>query len=164
MKNSRSVHPSQSVSRLTALADKVPLQGSNCRHAIKQLRCFDAVRYRKYYALECTDTNSGLPWEFWMDLIASSAVNLPIASASLRLVVVWIGVRSIRRTNSAARAPRRFTLTTNLMLFLVCPAFILRYGPYQFSVSSRAVQAGVMCCTHRLSFSCSRLWLASSLL
>src|SRR5439155_19712247 len=86
---------------------------------------YDAVRQRKYYALECTDTNSGLHREFWMDLIASSAVNLPISSASLRLVVVWMGVRSIRCTNSAARARQRFTLTTNWMFFMVSPAFIL---------------------------------------
>jgi len=31
-----------------------------------------------------------------MDLTASSGVNFPITSASLRLVVVWMGVRSIR--------------------------------------------------------------------
>src|ERR1700732_4004804 len=53
-----------------------------------------------------------------MDLTASSAVNLPITSASLRLVVVWMGVRSIRCTNSGAWVPPRFTLTTNLVVFI----------------------------------------------
>jgi hypothetical protein len=38
-----------------------------------------------------------------MDLTASSAVNLPITSASLRLVVVFMGVRSIRSTYSGER-------------------------------------------------------------
>src|SRR5258708_3425705 len=54
-----------------------------------------------------------------MDLTASSAVNLPIASASLRLVVVWMGVRSIRCTYSGARVPLRFTLTRNFVLVMV---------------------------------------------
>jgi hypothetical protein len=40
------------------------------------------------YALTLTDTNSGLQCEFCIDFTASSAVNLPITSASLRLVVV----------------------------------------------------------------------------
>ena len=50
-----------------------------------------------------------------MDLMVSSAVNLPITSASLRLVVVWMGVRSMRCTYSEARAPLRFTLTMNFV-------------------------------------------------
>jgi len=50
-------------------------------------------------------------------LIASSAVNLPITSASLRLVVVWMGIRSIRWTNSGTRVPPRFNFTTNLVFF-----------------------------------------------
>jgi len=50
------------------------------------------------YALTCTRTNSGLHRDFWMDLIASPAVNLPMTSASLRSVVIWMGLRSIRFT------------------------------------------------------------------
>jgi hypothetical protein len=49
-----------------------------------------------------------------MDLTASSAVNLPISSASLRLNVIWTGVRSIRCTYSAAWVPPRSTFTINL--------------------------------------------------
>ena len=49
----------------------------------------------------CTETSSGLHREFWIDLIASSAVNLPMTSASLRLGVIWMGVGSIRCTYSA---------------------------------------------------------------
>src|SRR5712692_10534617 len=56
-----------------------------------------------------------------MDLTASSAVNLPITSASARLVVVWIGARSIRCTYSGARVPPRFTFTTNLVFFMGFP-------------------------------------------
>ncbi len=37
-----------------------------------------------FYARTCMDTNSGLHREFCRDLTASSAVNLPITSASLR--------------------------------------------------------------------------------
>src|SRR5580658_2924105 len=54
-----------------------------------------------------------------MDLTASSAVNRPITRASLRLVVVWMGVRSIRWTYSGARVPLRFTFTRNLVFFMV---------------------------------------------
>src|ERR1700751_2590245 len=54
-----------------------------------------------------------------MDLATSSAVNLPIISASLRFVVVCIGIRSIRCTYSAARVPTRFVFTTNLVVFMV---------------------------------------------
>src|SRR6267378_6005319 len=53
-----------------------------------------------------------------MDLTASSAVNRPIASASLRLVVVWMGVRSMRCTYSGARVPLRFTFTRNFVLVM----------------------------------------------
>src|SRR5579864_953510 len=56
--------------------------------------------------------------EFCSDLTASSAVNFPIISASLRSVVIWIGVGSIRCTYSGARVPPRFTFTTNLMVFI----------------------------------------------
>jgi hypothetical protein len=47
-----------------------------------------AATTRLAYALTLTETNSGLQWEFCIDFTASSAVNLPITSASLRLVVV----------------------------------------------------------------------------
>jgi len=57
--------------------------------------------------------------EVWMDLAASSAVNLPITRASLRLVVVCIGVRSIRWTYWAARVQPRFTFTTNFVVFML---------------------------------------------
>jgi hypothetical protein len=56
-----------------------------------------------------------------MDLTASSAVNLPISKASLRLVVVWMETRSIRCTYSGARVPPRFTLTINLVFFIGLP-------------------------------------------
>jgi hypothetical protein len=35
--------------------------------------------------------------------MVSSAANLPITNASFRLVVVWMGARSIRWTNAGAR-------------------------------------------------------------
>src|SRR4029077_8259600 len=41
----------------------------------------------------CTETSSGQHREFWSDLTASSAVNLPITRASLRLGVIWDGCR-----------------------------------------------------------------------
>src|SRR5579862_9374800 len=53
-----------------------------------------------------------------MDLTASSAVNLAIINASLRLVVISMEVRSIRRTYSGARATPRGTLITNLMFLM----------------------------------------------
>src|SRR5580704_673274 len=56
-----------------------------------------------------------------MDLTASSAVNLPISSASLRLVVISMGARSIRCTYSVARVPPRFTFTINLVFFTGLP-------------------------------------------
>ena len=74
---------------------------------------------RAHYTLTSTDSNSGLHREFWSDLTASSAVNLPMSNASLRLVVISIGVESTRCTYSAARVPRRFTFTTNLVT-LIC--------------------------------------------
>jgi hypothetical protein len=52
------------------------------------------------YALTTTDSNSGLHREFWSDLSASSAVNLPMSNASLRLVVISIGVNEITCGNS----------------------------------------------------------------
>jgi hypothetical protein len=54
-----------------------------------------------------------------MDLIASSAVNFPIISASLRLVVIWTG-GSILCTKAGARLPR-LTFTTNFMFFKISP-------------------------------------------
>jgi len=48
---------------------------------------------KTYDALTVTITSSGLQREFWIDFIASSAVNLPISKASFRLDVIWIGVR-----------------------------------------------------------------------
>src|ERR1022692_1572608 len=64
------------------------------------------------------EINSGLQREFWMDLTASSAVNRPMSSASLRLVVVWMGLRSMRCTYSGARVPLRFTFTRNFVFFM----------------------------------------------
>src|SRR5258705_10166252 len=66
-----------------------------------------------------TDTNSGTHLEFWMDLIASSAVNLPMSSASLRLVVMRIGVLSSCCTYSGRRTAPRSTLARNLMISMV---------------------------------------------
>ncbi len=59
-----------------------------------------------------------MPLEFCSDLTASSAVNLPITCASLRMVVIWIGDESTRCTYWGARAPPRFTFTRNLMFFI----------------------------------------------
>jgi hypothetical protein len=67
--------------------------------------------------LTCTDTSSGMRREFWMDLTASSAVNFPITSASLRLVVMWMGVGSTRCTYLGA--PPRSTFTINFVFFIV---------------------------------------------
>ena len=50
--------------------------------------------------------------------MASSAVNLPISSANLRLVVVWMGVRSSRCTNAGACIPLRLNFTRNLVFFI----------------------------------------------
>jgi len=55
--------------------------------------------------------------EFWMDLTASSAVNLPMSNASLRLVVMWMGAGSTRCTYAGAALPW-LTLTTNLMFVM----------------------------------------------
>src|SRR6185437_2154433 len=52
-----------------------------------------------------------------MALTASSAVSFPIRSASLRSLVITMGVRSSRRTYCCE--PPRFTLTTNLVLVIV---------------------------------------------
>jgi hypothetical protein len=60
----------------------------------------DATSWTK--PLTRTETSSGWRREFWRDLTASSAVNLPIISARLRLGVIWMGVRSIRCTYSGA--------------------------------------------------------------
>src|SRR6266446_2991266 len=57
--------------------------------------------------------------EFCRDLTASSAANLPMTSASLRLVVMWIVVGSTRCTYSGGRVPPRFTFTTNLMFVII---------------------------------------------
>jgi hypothetical protein len=54
-----------------------------------------------------------------MDLAASSAVNLPITSANLRLVVVRIGIRSSHCTYLVARVAPLVTFTTNLVGFMV---------------------------------------------
>jgi hypothetical protein len=54
-----------------------------------------------------------------MDLMASFAVNFPMSSASLRLVVIWTG-GSILCTKAGARRPR-LTFTTNFMFFKISP-------------------------------------------
>jgi hypothetical protein len=48
--------------------------------------------YWTIYTFTCTGTNSGVQRELWRDLAASSAVNLPMSSATFRLLVVWTGV------------------------------------------------------------------------
>src|SRR5580704_7930847 len=89
------------------------------RQGWKTSRCREARQITKnYWAGTCTATSSGTQREFWMDLAASSAVNFPISSACLRLVVIWIGARSIRSTYSGTRLPR-FTFTTNLVFRMV---------------------------------------------
>ena len=60
-----------------------------------------------------------------MDLTASSAVNRPISNASLRLVVIRMGARSIRCTYSGARVPPRFTFTINWFFSWV---FLVAWG------------------------------------
>src|SRR6266850_261251 len=65
-----------------------------------------------------------------MDLTTSSAVNRPIISASLRLLVVCIGVRSIRCTYSEVRVPTRFVFTTNLVIFII--SLRLFYALFRF--------------------------------
>ena len=84
---------------------------------------FRMIRNSTFYARTCTDSNSGVHREFWRDLTASSAVNLPITSASLRFIVVWMGVRSIRCTYLGTWVPPRFTFTTNFVFFIVCHYF-----------------------------------------
>jgi hypothetical protein len=71
----------------------------------------------EHYALTSTETSSGVQREVWRDLIASSAVSLPISSASFRLVVIWIGVRSSRCTNAWPCVPLRVNFTRNLVFF-----------------------------------------------
>jgi hypothetical protein len=66
-----------------------------------------------------------------MDLTTSSAVNLPIVSASFRLVVVCMGVRSIRCTYSGPRVPTRFVFTTNLVVFII--SLYSFYALFRFS-------------------------------
>jgi len=56
--------------------------------------------------------------EFWMNFMASSAVNLPMSNATLRLVVIWTRVESTRCTYTGTRVPPRFTFTTNLIFFM----------------------------------------------
>ena len=70
----------------------------------------------------CTETSSVRHREFWRDLTTSSAVNLPISRASLRLGVIWTGVRSTRCTYCVMPLAR-FTFTTNFvfMVFHTCP-------------------------------------------
>src|SRR5258708_1890598 len=60
-----------------------------------------------------------------MDLTASSAVNLPISRASLRFVVMRIGVLPSCCTYSGRRMPPRFTFTRNLMISMI-PFLLLR--------------------------------------
>jgi hypothetical protein len=72
-----------------------------------------------------------------MDLMASSAVNLPITSASLRLNVILTGVRSIRCTYSAAWVPpfyfhNKFRVCHSLSRLL--SFFITGHGRYSFRI------------------------------
>ncbi len=53
-----------------------------------------------------------------MDLTASSAVNFPMISASLRLVVIWGG--STLCTKAGARVPR-LTFTRNFIFVKISP-------------------------------------------
>src|SRR6185436_13793212 len=62
-----------------------------------------------------TETNPEPRREVCRDLTTSSA------NASLRLLVIWTGIRSIRRTYSGARPSARLTFTTNLRSFMVHP-------------------------------------------
>jgi len=54
-----------------------------------------------------------------MASIASSAVNLSMTRAFLRLEVICIGPRPMLSTYAAARVPVRFTFTTNFMVVIV---------------------------------------------
>ena len=73
----------------------------------------------------------------WIDLTASSAVNLPINSASLRSDVILIGLRSIRCTYLGLWVPPRFTFTTNFVFFIVFSLFLL-YADERPSISECA--------------------------
>jgi hypothetical protein len=71
-------------------------------------------RTRNFYAF--TITSSAVRRELATDFMASSAVNLPMTNASLRLGVIWMGSRSILRMYCGARLPTRFTFTRNLIV------------------------------------------------
>ena len=73
--------------------------------------CFSWCYHFRTNLITCTEISSVLHGEFWSDLTASSAVNLPITRASLRLGVIRMGVRSTRCTYSVARVLPRFTFT-----------------------------------------------------
>jgi hypothetical protein len=105
------------------------------------------------YALTCTDSNHEVHREFWMDLTASSAVNLPITSASLGLEVVRMGVRSIRFTYSVMSVPPRFTFTTNFVVFIVCHCFSpsLRWTASVSSHQLACHEARGLCLSHPFS-------------
>jgi hypothetical protein len=60
-----------------------------------------------------------------MDLITSSAVNLPMTSANLRLVVVWRGIEPARCTYSGVPLPVRFSFTMNFVFARVIPSYAL---------------------------------------
>ena len=72
---------------------------------------------RQDYRLTWTGTNTVVHREFLKDWTTSSAVNLPMTSARLRLSVVRTGLRSIRATYSVARVPR-FTCTKNFVFII----------------------------------------------
>src|SRR5947207_13822172 len=77
----------------------------------------DSVVTRKCYSVTWTGTSSRMHREFPRELTMSSAVNLPMTSARLRLSVVWTGFRSIRCTYYATRVPRT-TFTTNFVFLI----------------------------------------------
>jgi hypothetical protein len=83
------------------------------------LKFISHLALRSDSTLTCTETSSGVHREFWMEVTASSAVNLPITSASLRLGVVWMGDTLIRCTYCGTSTPLRFTFTTNFVFFMV---------------------------------------------
>jgi hypothetical protein len=83
-----------------------------------------------------------------MDLTASSAVNLPIINANFRLVVVWMGVRSMRCTYSGARVPPRLTLTRNFVFFI---SFLMAHN---YIAKATNNMEGNATCISNLSHNC----------
>ena len=73
-------------------------------------QCRSTATLGRLQAPTCTGANSGIDREFWIDLTASSAVNFPITSAGLRLVVIGDGspIKPLRVCRSACTTTAHF--------------------------------------------------------